>query len=74
MGNASTEPDKDAGASEFQVTQIQANEADKRAFAPTEITEDPNVAANWWSECTDGQCSETAALFAASQPAPLSVV
>lgn len=29
---------------------------------------------DWWSECTDGRCSETAALFAESQPAPLSVV
>ena len=28
----------------------------------------------WWSESSDGRCSESAALFAASQPAPLSVV
>lgn len=29
---------------------------------------------HWWSESVDGQCSENAALFAASQSAPLSVV
>ncbi|MEO8545293.1 MAG: hypothetical protein ABI434_17045, partial [Burkholderiaceae bacterium] len=29
---------------------------------------------DWWSESVDGRCSESAALFAASQPAPLSVV
>ncbi len=29
---------------------------------------------HWWSESTDGRCSEDAALFAASQPAPLSIV
>lgn len=29
---------------------------------------------HWWSESIDGRCSEDAALFAASQPAPLSVV
>jgi len=29
---------------------------------------------HWWSESADGRCSEDAALFAASQPAPLSVV
>jgi len=29
---------------------------------------------HWWSESVDGRCSESAALFAASQPAPLSVV
>ncbi len=30
--------------------------------------------AHWWSESTDGRCSEDAALFAASQLTPLSVV
>ena len=29
---------------------------------------------HWWSESTDGRCSQTAAQFAASQPAPLTIV
>ena len=29
---------------------------------------------DWWSESTDGRCSESAALFAESQPAPLTIV
>ncbi|HQX59817.1 MAG TPA: hypothetical protein PLT77_11845 [Burkholderiaceae bacterium] len=41
------------------------------ASGPDELdNRDPD----WWSESTDGRCSETAALFAESQPAPLTIV
>lgn len=44
-------------------------------FAPTQPAAAPtDLEPDWWSESTDGRCSESAALFAASQPAPLSVV
>lgn len=43
-------------------------------FASTLSEEHVDLDARWWSESTDGCCSEDAALFAASQPAPLSVV
>ncbi|MEO8856522.1 MAG: hypothetical protein ABI343_05970 [Burkholderiaceae bacterium] len=43
-------------------------------FAPTEIDEEAENSNDWWSESSDGRCSESAALFAASQPAPLSIV
>ena len=43
-------------------------------FAPTEIDDNPDHANDWWPESADGQCSESAALFAASHPAPLSIV
>ena len=45
-------------ASEFPATQPLPQELDS----------------DWWAESVDGRCSEHAALFAASQPAPLSVV
>jgi len=78
LDNAATEPgreqDKDSRPPAFSDTQAQGTDAERRAFAPTEISEDPDVAPDWWSESTDGQCSVSAALFAASQPAPLNVV
>lgn len=43
-------------------------------FPPTEIDEEGSNGNDWWSESADGRCSESAALFAASQPAPLSIV
>ena len=55
-----SEPAADAAHSNFSATEPVA--------APEDL--DPD----WWSESTDGCCSEDAALFAASQPAPLSVV
>jgi hypothetical protein len=49
-------------------------EASAQPFAPTQIDDNPQHANDWWPESADGQCSEIAALFAASQPAPLSIV
>ena len=43
-------------------------------FAATGPDEDLEPALDWWPESADGQCSENAALFAASQSAPLNVV
>ena len=45
-----------------------------RDFAHTEPQRRDDLDSRWWSEATDGQCSEEAAQFAASQPAPLSIV
>jgi hypothetical protein len=52
----------------------QPGEAAAQPFAPTQIDDDAEHANDWWPESADGQCSESAALFAASQPAPLSIV
>jgi len=43
-------------------------------FANTEALEREGLDPQWWAEAADGRCSENAALFAASQPAPLNVV
>ncbi len=43
-------------------------------FANTEVLERDKPDQQLWAESTDGRCSESAALFAASQPAPLTVV
>jgi len=49
-------------------------EAAPSDFLPTRPVDDEGHASDWWPESADGQCSESAALFAASQPAPLNVV
>ena len=43
-------------------------------FQPTQSDSLEPGAPEWWPESADGQCSQSAALFAASQPAPLNVV
>ena len=62
-------PDSNPAAS--QQTQP---EAAASGFPATEIDENAADGNDWWPESSDGQCSENAALFAASQPAPLSIV
>ena len=52
----------------------QPGEAAAQPFTATQIDDNPEHADDWWPESADGQCSENAALFAASQPAPLSIV
>ena len=52
----------------------QSGRAHPPEFAPTQIDENLDAAVDWWSESTDGQCSENASLFAESQSAPLNVV
>jgi hypothetical protein len=52
----------------------QPGEATAQPFAPVQIDDNSERANDWWPESADGQCSASAALFAASQPAPLSVV
>lgn|GEM_PF-1126147 len=42
--------------------------------ASSELQERAELGATVWAEAADGRCSEDAALFAASQPAPLSIV
>jgi len=51
-----------------------AQDAGQADFAPTQPETAQDIDPDWWSESTDGRCSESAALFAASQPAPLSIV
>ena len=53
----------------ISATNFVATVVDVTALEPRD-----KLAPHWWSESTDGRCSEGAALFAASQPAPLSVV
>jgi hypothetical protein len=43
-------------------------------FAPTEPIARDESDSRWWSEAADGRCSDDAAQFAASLPAPLSIV
>ena len=73
LGNSSPEQDNAAQAADSQGAE-QGHSVLQQEFVPTEIDADAANATDWWSESTDGQCSESAALFAASQPAPLSIV
>ena len=73
MGNSLPEQDNAAHAADSQGTEP-GHSVLPQEFVPTEIDANAANAADWWSESTDGQCSENAALFAASQPAPLSIV
>lgn len=74
MGNSPADQSKDPGITPIQATQSQPGEPAAQEFAPTQIDESAENANGWWPESSDGQCSENAALFAASQPAPLSIV
>ena len=69
MNHASNGPTAQAAPSDPQ-----HQEAAQSDFAPTRPDESEAQSSGWWTESADGQCSENAALFAASQPAPLSVV
>ena len=75
LGNSPADHDQDAGASPVHTPHGQPGDpAAQQAFVPTQMDENAENANDWWSESADGQCSENAALFAASQPAPLSIV
>ena len=50
------------------------DEAAPSDFVHTRPEPEQNDDTQWWPESADGQCSESAALFAASQPALLNVV
>jgi hypothetical protein len=64
-----------AGSGHDPQTSDPAAESAHSEFAATQPAAAPeDLEPDWWSESTDGRCSESAALFAASQPAPLSVV
>ena len=71
MHSANNPPDSDAAA---PGEAAQADEAHASGFAATESGELTDAPVDWWPESADGQCSQSAALFAASQPAPLNVV
>jgi hypothetical protein len=47
--------------------------ADKEGTTPADFDEDSRPG-DLWPEAADAQCSEHAALFADSQPSPLSIV
>ena len=61
-------------ATDPQAADTNHPEAAASDFAHTRPDDATDDTTGWWPESTDGQCSESAALFAASQPAPLSVV
>lgn len=42
--------------------------------AAQDVDTDLNTPGDFWPEAADAKCSESAALFASTQPAPLSVV
>ena len=73
LGNSSPEQDNAAQAADSQSADPGHSQLPQE-FVATEIDLDSGNATDGWSEATDGQCSESAALFAASQPAPLSIV
>jgi len=74
LGNPSS-PDKPEQARlNAQAAGDPATDPPSREFAHTVPEQHPDNPSDWWSESADGQCSESAALFAASQPAPLSIV
>jgi hypothetical protein len=43
-------------------------------FPATQLQPRDDDDSRWWAEAADGRCSDEAAQFAASQPAPLSIV
>jgi len=45
-----------------------------RHFPRAELQPSEASDSRWWAEADDGHCNKEAALFAASQPAPLSIV
>jgi hypothetical protein len=53
---------------------LEHREAAASDFAATRPVDAQDSQPGWWPESADGRCSESAALFAASQPAPLSIV
>ena len=68
-GNEAQEQPAAALDKTISATKFAATVVDLTALEPR----DPQ-SPHWWSESVDGRCSEGAALFAASQPAPLNVV
>ena len=75
MGNSPADQNPDPRAQAQAAAEAsQPGEAAAQPLAPTQIDDEPEHANDWWPESADGQCSESAALFAASQPAPLSIV
>ncbi len=74
LGNSSSEQDNSGQTVDTQTFQGQAGDPTAQEFVPTQTDASSDKSTDWWSESTDGQCSESAALFAASQPAPLSIV
>jgi len=67
------QPPGDSSAPGHEVADDEAAHSDFAVTRPFES--DPNsLSAELWPESADGQCSQSAALFAASQPAPLNVV
>lgn len=63
-----------ASGSQPAATQAPLPEQNATDFANTELLEGTERDSTVWAEAADGRCSEDAALFAASQPAPLSIV
>lgn len=55
-------------------TQAPLSEQGETDFANTELQERAERDSPVWAEAADGRCSEDAAVFAASQPAPLNIV
>lgn len=47
---------------------------DEDGFPATRLQPRDDADPRWWAEAADGRCSDEAAQFAASQPAPLSIV
>jgi hypothetical protein len=74
VGNSSNAAGRAPQAVDIHLGQDHADERGAPEFVSTQIDEDADAAKDWWSESTDGQCSENASLFAASQSAPLNVV
>jgi hypothetical protein len=67
------EPAHDAATPAASVDN-QTETPDGNDFAHTELQPRQDLDPRLWSEAADGQCSEDAAQFAVSQPAPLSIV
>lgn len=65
-------PAGDAGPTQAADSRLEAPDA--AGFPNTELPARDGLDSRWWSEAADGQCSEEAAQFAASQPAALSIV
>jgi len=64
---------RDAAASRATATDADAAQETASEF-PATVPLPDDLEPGVWAESSDGRCSEHAALFAASQPAPLSIV
>ena len=74
MNSADKQPSSASPSGEVSAGAAEQGVRGDTDFVPTQTEAIDSISPDWWPESADGQCSQSAALFAASQPAPLNVV